>query len=136
MNQKKMLVISVSVLSVVVIGLLFLRNCNSRIFEGRALNVIESLQAGDFQKATNDFNSTSKAQMTPEQLGQAWSKTIAMFGPLREHTITYAGPETDARYICGVYITCKFEKGNLYGVVKFDSAKQIDMFALFGKPQR
>ena len=138
---KKILIVSVSVLLVVVVWLVFFR---SKLgpdpqFVNPALNVINSLNVGDYQNATRDFTPALKARMTDEWLSPKWSQAIAMYGPLKECAVTRVTrgeSESGLNNIYGVYITCTFERGPLYGIVKFDRQKQISQFDVYGSPQR
>ena len=138
---KKALIVSVSVLLIVVVGLIFF---HSKLgpdpqFVNPALNVINSLNVGDYQKATRDFTPALKARMTNEWLSPKWSQAIAMYGPLKECVVTRVTrgeSESGPNSIYGVYITYKFERGPLYGIVKFDRQKQISQFSIWGLPQR
>ncbi|MCX6345386.1 MAG: hypothetical protein NT018_10010 [Armatimonadetes bacterium] len=139
MTKKTMLIVSVSILLIVVIGLVFFHSKPSADpqFANPALNVIDSLNAGNAQNAVRDFNARAKAQINPELLAQQWSKAISLLGPLKSRVITRAKGQSDGVNIYSVYFTCTFEKGPpLYGVIKFDRQKQINVFKLDGKPQQ
>ena len=138
---KKMLIVSVSILLIVAVWLVFFRSTanapavlgqRSQILSDRAQNVFESLKAGDYQNATRDFNSGLKAQIHGK-----FDTLIAKAGPLKEYSITREGAiEDNSNHIYGVYITCKFERGTLWGIVNFDRQKQITRFSLYGSPHR
>lgn len=146
MKTKRVLIIVSSVLLIAVIGLLGFRgtpgnggdsgNPDAQLFADRALNVFASLKNGDFENATRDFNKQFKAVADP-MLKQEWSKGLAVCGPLKEYVITHAEDDNESSHsIYCVYVTCRFEKGKLYGVVKFDPQKTISQFSVYGRPQR
>jgi len=84
------LIISVSILLVVMIGLIAfcsLTNApGSGILADRALNVIDSLQAGDYKKATRDFPDRA-APIFGRKLPAVWPTVMAKAGPLKTRTI-------------------------------------------------
>ena len=118
---KKMLIVSISVLLIVVIGLIILPRMRSESIVDKAQNFVRSLQVGDCQNATRDFDVGLKTKMPPQRFGQQWSAVIAKAGPLKKYTITRV--EGDR-----VHFTCTFEKGTLYLMIRFVDKKQIVEF--------
>ena len=90
MTKKNVLIVSVSILLVVVIGLIAfcsLTNApSSGIPADRALNVIDSLQAGDYKKATRDF-ADQTAPIFGRKLRAVWPTVMAKAGPLKARTV-------------------------------------------------
>jgi len=127
MTKKTMLIVSVSILLIVVMGVIYLHNTShSQMLAKRALNVIDSLQAGNYQQATRDFDLRA-ASIFGRQLPTLWPTVMAKAGALKSHTVTRVDGNK-------VYITCIFEKGNLYGVVEFDDTNKIVNFSMYGHP--
>ncbi|MCX6345385.1 MAG: hypothetical protein NT018_10005 [Armatimonadetes bacterium] len=83
MTKKNVIIVSVSILLVVVIGLIVFYRGSDSMIVSRALNVIDSLQAGKDQEAQRDFHSKLKAMMPAEDLGKMWRG----IGPLKERTV-------------------------------------------------
>ncbi|MCX6345389.1 MAG: hypothetical protein NT018_10025 [Armatimonadetes bacterium] len=136
MTKKTMLIVSVSILLIVVIGLIAFHSSTnapnststpgSGILTDQALNVIDSMQAGNYQQATRDFDSRI-APTFSQQLTALWPTVTAKAGALKSRTVTRVDGNK-------VYITCIFEKGNLYGVVEFGSTNKIVNFSMYGQP--
>jgi hypothetical protein len=132
MTKKSVLIVSVSVLLVVVIGLIFFHGGSDSVIVGRALNVIDSLQADKYQEAERDFHSIIKAKLSPEALGQSWSKTIAKYGPLKKRVVI----RVDNRFMenrC-VEINCMFEKATLYGYIRFNTNDEVTGVSIRTEP--
>ncbi len=132
MKKRNVLIVSVSVLLIVVIGLIFFHGRSDSTIESRALNVVDSLQAGKYQEAVKDFRDNLRAMGSSEVLGQQWAKAVAMFGPLRKRTVigthvtnNASGSSTIPGACKTVELCIEFEKGTLYGHIPFDSNNQI-----------
>lgn len=132
-------------------------NPDAQLFAGQALNVVKSLQSGDCRNAMKDFdggltwiasptspiycgtdsNPRPRPRVAAEQLSVHWSDLIRARGQCREYFVTHAEDNYDDRScIYTVYVTCKFERGTLYAVVKFGPQKKISDFRMWDKPQR
>lgn len=128
MTKKNVLVVCVAILLIVVIGLIVHSAHGSRVLADRALNVIDSLQAGDYQKATRDF-AVEALPIFRGKLPVQWPTVIAKVGSLKARNVTRVDRNA-------VHITCTFERATLYAVVDFDIQKNINGFTLSSKPQR
>ncbi|MCX6345384.1 MAG: DUF3887 domain-containing protein [Armatimonadetes bacterium] len=102
------------------------------VLVSRALSVFDSLQAGKYQEAEKDFHSIVKAKVSPENLGQLWTKTVTKFGPLKSRSVTGTYIMNNVKgngVIPGVYkaveLDLVFERGTLHGHIPFDPNKEI-----------
>lgn len=132
--KKALIVILVSVLLIIMagpIGFCGKPNDPDPRFANCAMNVINSMKAGDYQNAVKDFNAPLRSKATPESLSKEWSKMTNMLGPLKDCVITHGEPETGPDSIYGVYFTCRFKRGiSLDGVIKFDADGKITDFQM------
>lgn len=130
MTKTNALILCGAVLLIVVVGLIvFHRSTNapgSGILADRALNVIDSLQAGDYRKATRDF-ADQVAPIFGQRLPALWPSVAAKVGPLKARAVTRAEGSK-------VYVTCTFERATLWCVVEFDAANKIINFSMYGHP--
>lgn len=132
MTKKTLLIISTSSLLIAVIGLVSFHGRPDSMIVSRALNAIDSLQSGKYPDAEKDFHPALRAMRSPEALGQEWTKTVAMFGPLKSRTVigTHATTDTGGHGTMPtsyktVELSLQFEKGEVYAHVPFDSSMQI-----------
>ena len=132
--KKALIVISVSVLLIIMagpIGFCGKPNDPDPRFANSAMNVINSMKAGDYQNAVKDFNAPLRSKATPESLSKEWSKITNMLGPLKDCVITHGEPETGPDSIYGIYFTCRFKRGmSVDGVIKFDADGKIAYFKM------
>ena len=128
---KKMLIVSVSVLLVVVVVLIVLRSRGDfRSCAERGQNLMESLQAGDYEKARRDLTPILSATINKD----LWSRVIGAYGQLKKYTVTYTGPvndRSDDQFVC---LTCEFEKGRRWMVLVFDKTRRVRIFSLCETP--
>jgi len=126
MTKRSVLIVSACILLIVVIGLVFFHGRSDSVIVSRALNVIDSLQAGNYQAALKDFHS---GVGSANVLGQEWAKAVAMFGPLRSRTVigTRVTNNAGGKGVPGkiVELSLVFERGTLYGHIPFDPGDYI-----------
>jgi len=103
--------------------------------EGRTLNVLKSLQAGNYENALKDFEASYKAKMSPQEFGQGWSALIAAYGPIKGFSIDRVENLHGIENTQGVYFTCNFEKGTRSGVIVYNRSDKINIFAVCATPQ-
>lgn len=128
MTSKTIIIITACILLAMLIGLLIFRGSTSAA-DPRvdiALNTIDSLQAGNYQQATKDFNS-QVAGVFFQKLSETWPTLRAKVGSLSSRSVTRVDGNK-------VYVTCTFERGSLWGVVEFDATNKIVNFSMYGHP--
>jgi uncharacterized protein len=97
----------------------------------KAKSLVSLLEKTDFVSATVDFDSTMKAVMPPEKLGEVWKSVISQAGQFREQTGVRS--ERMAQYDI-VFVSAKFENTPLDIKVVFDiDGKIAGLF--FAPPQ-
>ncbi|MCE5324396.1 DUF3887 domain-containing protein [bacterium] len=104
-------------------------------YTDKAINIITSLNSGDYKNAVRDFPSNERKQINPQQLGQGWSELEKKIGPLKSYKVTDAKDQNERGFTYAVYIECKFKKGKMYMVVGFDNQKQISRLSMSDRPQ-
>lgn len=133
--KKNLLIISTCLMLIVVIALIVHHVRADSSIEGRALNVINSMQAGNYEAALKDFHVGAGS---PAALGEQWKKTVALFGPMKQCTVTgtHATNTAGGKAVPGktVELSLVFEKGTLYGHFPFDSGNQIVDLKLDSRP--
>jgi ribosomal protein RSM22 (predicted rRNA methylase) len=65
--------------------------------------------------------------MPAEKLGKVWADFINKTGPLKSYTVTRVEGNT-------VYISCKFERGDMWAAVSFGGMNKIDKLIMSGHP--
>ena len=91
---------------------------------GRTRSLLDAAQAGDFEKATHDFDAKMRGALTPEQFRQNWT-SLAQFG--RFSARGQAHPASHEGYVV-VTVPLVFEKANLYAQVSCGSDGRIAGF--------
>ena len=100
----------------------------------RGQNLMESLGAGEYEKATRDLNPILTATLTKDMLAKAWPRAIAECGRFKKYTVTYTGAVSDRddnQFVC---LTCEFEKGRKWMVLVFDKTRRVRILALCDTP--
>ncbi len=133
MSKKNVLIVISAVIALVaVIGLIVFHGSTNattpgnQILADRALNVIDSLEAGNYQQATRDFSSRA-VPLFSQKFPAMWPAVTAKAGKLKARALARVEGNT-------VYITCTYENGDLWAKVEFDSTNQITNFSMYGHP--
>jgi uncharacterized protein len=90
--------------------------------EQAARSLVEFLDKGDFEKATNDFDAAMHKALPPDELKRTWEKVIGQAGAYKKHVGSRL--ESSGMYEI-VYVTCEFAKAKLDARVVFDKDGKI-----------
>ncbi|MEN6355828.1 MAG: DUF3887 domain-containing protein [Armatimonadota bacterium] len=148
MTKKKRVAIiaSVCILLIAAVGLVCLQgkrynhgnsgSPEAKMYAAKALNVVKSLDSGDYKDAIKDFTANAKEDIDPRQFGDEWLQIEKTWGPFKSCEILNAEDEYEERDVAySVCITCRFEKGTMRTVVDFGPQKQISYVNFEGKPE-
>ena len=94
-----------------------------------AEGMVDSMAKGDFASATKDFDTTMKAVLPAEKLGQSWAQVTAQAGAFKSRTGSREAQEAGSQT---VHVICQFEKGSWDIKVTFDKDGKIG--GLHGTP--
>lgn len=96
-----------------------------------ATELVTALSSGDTSAASKNFDSTMRAALTPDKLGQVWPGVVAQLGAFKGQ----AGTRTEkAGSDDVVFVTCEFERGKVDLQVAVNGAGQVS--GLYVVPSR
>jgi fermentation-respiration switch protein FrsA (DUF1100 family) len=91
--------------------------------EARAQEIVESIAAGDYAAAVEEFDDTLRQALPPDQLAQAWDSLVENAGPFQEITATRASTSTGGTRV--VFVTCRFEQSSTDVKIVFDGGGKV-----------
>jgi len=100
-----------------------------------ASEMLDAIIAGDYEKATENFDDAMKEQLSPEALKEVWEKQlVGAAGAFKEkgEAVQKQVEEGGKTFEC-VVIKCEFEKMPLFCQVAFDSENKVA--GLYFKPE-
>ena len=100
-----------------------------------ASEMLDAIIAGDYEKATENFDDAMKEQLSPDALKEVWEKQlVGAAGAFKEkgEAVQKQVEEGGKTYEC-VIIKCEFEKMPLFCQVAFDSENKVA--GLYFKPE-
>jgi uncharacterized membrane protein len=95
---------------------------SNSIIAGKAQSLISNMAKGDFVGAEKDFDTTMRAVLPAEKLGQAWSQVTAKAGPFKSRVGSREAQEAGFQI---VYVTCQFGHASFDVKVVFSDSGEV-----------
>ncbi len=122
-----MKILKISFIFIVIVPLSFSLSISQVInqvdeLEIAAREFVNNLAAGEFEKATENFDSTMKSVAPPEKMAEVWNSFTSQIGKFKKQL----GVRSEKFQQYDIYfVTCEFENANYDIKVVFDPSKKI-----------